>query len=412
MYSIGIAQGVAPEKNFTSAANGWNNNGFDFNRFLHYVSSNYVDAESMSNGGNGSKDKGFFLAVENTDKLDSIFDDILYSAVYTIEAFDRVTLVDTISADFTLTMEQEEALRNMLIEEKGLGNDDVTITRNADGTTTIIIDNVKAEKVYDENGKAYYKAEVSFEVTPNKNALEPSEYETNTEDAGVMIDGAYVGKFEVPTIIISERRNIVVFTINGVVYRIDEGKLGDSIIVPETALAEWNIPEGTVIEGSYTEIEATKISDAKYKITWVVEDETFETYHTVGSVIEPIDVDVPAGMEFAGWTPAIRQTMPAANLTYKAMFKTSHEHNFVHVSHSGDCENGITVMYECECGETKLEELACTDHSYTAVIVPTDSKSISNIICTNEYCSKSQGNQLSYRCSYSLRSGRRKNWRF
>ncbi len=405
VYSIGIADGIDTTKNFTSASDGWSNNSFDFNRFLHYVSSNYIDAESMSNGGEGSKDNGFYLAVQDTNKLNSIFDGILYSSVYTIESFDKVTLVDTISSDFTLTMEQEEELRNKLAAEQGIGRESVTITRNQDGTTKIVIENVKAKKVYDASGKAYYKAEVTFNVTANENALESGEYETNTDDAGIMIDGAYVGKFEVPTITIEDRRNIVVFTINGVVYRIDEGKLGEVITVPESSLAEWNIPEGTVIEGSYTEFEATEINKDRYTITWVVGDEVIETKHTVGSVFEPVDVDVPNGMEFAGWSPALRQTMPAANLTYTAKFRTAHEHNWVHIAHSGDCENGITVIYECECGETKTEERPCTDHSYTAVVVPNDTKTINNIICTNEYCSKSQGNQISYRCSYSLKMG-------
>ena len=81
------------------------------------------------------------------------------------ETFDKVTLVDTISADFTFTAEQGEALRNYLITEKGIGSNDVTVTRNADGTTKIVIENVRAEKVYDDEGKSYYKAEVSFEVT-------------------------------------------------------------------------------------------------------------------------------------------------------------------------------------------------------------------------------------------------------
>ncbi len=408
VYSIGISDDIDPNKAIASSSNnGWNNGKFDFNKFLHYVSSNYPYAESMNNGGEGDKDKGFYLAVNDTEKLDSIFDGILYSPVYTVEAFDKVTLVDTISSEFTLTMEQEEALRSYLAEEKGIGSDSVTITRNADGTTKIVIENVKAEKVYDETGTAYYKAEVTFEVTANEKILVPGEFQTNTDDAGVMIDGAYIGKYEIPSITISERRNIVVFTINGVVYRIDEGKLGDKITVPETDLAEWNIPEDMVIEESYTEFEATEISDKKYKITWNVGDEVTETYHTIGSVIEPIDVAEPEGMDFAGWSPAIRYTMPSRNLTYTALFKNECVHNFVCVSHSGNCVDGITVVYRCACGEEMVEKRPSADHSYTAVVVPDDTKTISNIICTNEYCSSSQGNSISYRCSYTIVTGRR-----
>ncbi|MBO5359251.1 MAG: amidase domain-containing protein [Clostridia bacterium] len=412
IYSVGISEGIDPAADFKKIEDEfgcYNINrskdtaSFDFNRFLHYVSSNYPDATAMDFGGTGDKASGFYLAATETDKLQSIFSDILYSSVYAVTTFDKVSLIDTVSAEFTMTMEQEDAFRANLAAEKGLGDENITITRNADGTTTIRVDNVKAEKVYDEEGKAYYRAEVSFEVTANKNALDPGKYETNTDDAGIMIDGVYVEKFDVPTIIITEPRNIVVFTINGNVYRIDEGKLGDSITVPESDLAKWDIPDDAVITESYMEIEASEICADEYTIVWKINDESIVTKHKVGTVIEPIEVAAPSSeLEFAGWSPALRNTMPAMNLVYTATFKSTHEHEFVETGKSGDCESGIITYKECACGEKTQSVSASSQHTYKVDIDENSTDTIDELFCTT--CGKTDDRVVKYTCAY-------KSWR-
>lgn len=410
IYSIGIDAQANPSANFV---NNIRESGcynvtssscdFDFNRFLHYVSSNYADSQAMTNGGEGDKEAGYYMAVNNADDLSSIFNNILYSSVVKVVAFDKVTLVDTISKEFTLTMEQEAAMRANLKATLGLTDGDIQVTRNADGTTTVRFENIKPVKLFDSDNNSYYRAAVSFDVTANKYALDAGTYNTNTSDAGVEYDGETVSKFDVPTINIPGDRNIIEFTIDGQTYSIYESELGDTVTVPVTDLAEWNIPDGTVVSDRYAVFEATQISDDEYTITWVVDGKETTTRQRVGSVIKPIAEPSKDGMDFAGWSPSVAHTMPARDLTYTATFKPAHVHSFVKDYVYGDCESGVTTIYACDCGEQKTETSVPSEHQYTAVISESEDGSIEQIVC--EVCGNSNGRSLTfqYRSSTSNR---------
>ena len=91
IYSVGVDEGADPAAAFNAAADGvvtgWNDafKSYDFNRFLHAVSSDYPEASGMASLGSGSKDAGYYMAVNDTSNLGKIFRNILYSTVYSIE---------------------------------------------------------------------------------------------------------------------------------------------------------------------------------------------------------------------------------------------------------------------------------------------------------------------------------------
>lgn len=69
LYSIGVLDGAAPNKDIPTSSS------FDINKFLHFVSSNYPLADSMSD--NFAKNNaGYYLAATNATELESIFTQI------------------------------------------------------------------------------------------------------------------------------------------------------------------------------------------------------------------------------------------------------------------------------------------------------------------------------------------------
>lgn len=408
IYSVGVHANVDPTAEFTTVDSGvttdsrGNFESFDFNRFLHAVSSNYPESGSMkiSDLGNGSKDSGYYMGVNDTSNLSSIFSKILYSAVYEINTFDKVTLVDTISKEFTLTLEQEAEMRENLTSTLGIRNEDISVIRNADGTTTVKFANVRATKIYNDDGSSYYSASVSFDVSADEDSLSGGNTATNTEDAYVEIGGENVGSFTVPTVNIEQNRNIVVFTVNGVVYRIDEAQLGDNVVAPESELEKWNIAEDTLVTESCAYFEASEVSDAQYTVTWISEGKQETQTYTFGSTITAPEAGEKAEYDFLKWSPDVPATMPAYNMTITAIYTPEHTHEFKKSYIYGDCEEGITTVYACACGETKEETAETAEHICEAVVSKTnDGTLIERVSCT--VCGKYVEQNLTYKVSYS-----------
>ncbi|MBR2892937.1 MAG: leucine-rich repeat protein, partial [Clostridia bacterium] len=408
VYSIGVHANADPTANFTSDMYGvkTDNRGtfksYDFNRFLHAVSSNYKEAGSIvvSEMGEGSKNSGYYLGVKDTSKLSEIFSKILLSSVYEVKTFDKVTIVDTVSKEFTLTIEQESEMRERLIKELGIRNEDITVTRNDDGTTTLRFENVRAQKIYNDDGSSYYSAKVAFNVSADKDSLGLTEVNTNTEDAGVELDGETIDKFTVPSVTLEPDRKLVVFTINGVVYRIEESKLGDNIVAPESALAEWNIPEETVVDGDYVVFEANIVDSREYTVTWVSENSKITETYSFGEEIIVPEAAEKNGYEFLKWSPGVPETMPDYNITFTAVYTDKHTHEYKKSNSYGKCTEGITTVFECVCGDSYEETAEKTEHSAKAVVEQTSDKTtlIEMVIC--QVCGATNSQELTYNVTY------------
>ena len=414
LYTIGVEASADAEAAFDQTQDGITGTGtydrinnknkevviYDFNRFLNIVSSNYPNAEAMNNYGEKAN-SGYYMSVNHTDALNEIFEKVLYSSVYKKLNFQRCTLVDTLSEDFVLTMEQEQALKDNLAQQYNLSDANVMVRRNADGTTTLRIVGVPAVK-QTENGKIVYRASVTFEAAFAKYTA--GAYATNTEEAYVEVDGERVAGFDIPeNVTLNADRNIVVFTLNGTVYRMEEGNLGDVITAPVTDLAKWNIPDGTEIASSYTVFEADEISTKEYTVIWSINGtQTTESYH-FGDAIQVPEVADLDDLAFAGFTPWVPATMPARNMTFTATYAPKHVHAFVQTV-EGNCKTDLRIVKTCACGETVVEAQPAREHQFSAVVSNLEGNTLTDtLVCS--VCGASEQHTLTFQTSKTTWGG-------
>lgn len=75
VYSVGIFDGADASAAVDTTTTRWSNVKTT-NRFMHYLSSNYPNAQSMSNGGTPDEKKGYYLSAADADTLKDIFQKI------------------------------------------------------------------------------------------------------------------------------------------------------------------------------------------------------------------------------------------------------------------------------------------------------------------------------------------------
>ena len=406
IYSIGVEKNADPGAAFTTPDNGVTTNfagsfvSYDFNRFLHAISSDYPKSSSMSGLGEGSKSGGYYMAVNDTANLGRIFSNILYNTVYELKTLDKVTLHYTITGNLILTMEQEQLLRKDLREAQGLSDEDISIDREADGTSELTFRNVPVKDKYDTDGILRKTAEVAFKVSVNKDvtgttAVGKAGY---AESGGALIDG-----FEIPAISVPAGRRLLVFTINGQVYRMEEVEAGDSIIVPESELAVWEVDDSRTVQGDETwiEIEARAVASNDYAIRWVIDGVETVSGYPLGGEVTPPEVPNKEGYVFTGWTPEVPALMPARSMVMTAIYSPEHEHTYVEAYKTGSCDEGITTVYRCLCGETKTERAAALAHAYKAVLSDNGlyGTTVERLACSN--CGHTQEKHVTYLVTYS-----------
>ncbi len=374
-------------------------NGKDMTNFMNAVSSNYPNASSLSNLGNkiDAESAKYFISVEDENGLTAMFKSIEQDVFAPSKPFENITLVDTVSKEFTMTVEQETALRQSVCRDYGIENSDILVARNADGTTTIEIRNLDPKIELDASGKPVrYYVTVSFDVTANQYARGKSYYNTNTEYAGVIIDGIMVDKFSSPRVSVSDDRNIVAFVVGDEVYAISEANIGDEIIAPGFDNIRWNIPENFTVSEKYTEITGTFTSETR-TVTWVYDGGSkTESYHT-GERIRVFDVPAAEGKIFLGWDKSIPFEMGSSNLTFTADYM-AHTHSFAEISQYGSCEDGITYVYGCSCGETYKTISEPCKHQYTASITNSEGMSYAVICCEN--CGHTEQKYIAYQAMF------------
>lgn len=405
IYCVGVHANADSAAAFTSDKDGvktdWFGNfvSYDFNRFLHAVSSNYPDSKSMDSLDDGDKNGGYYMAVNDTGNLGNIFTNILYSTVYELKTFDKAAFHYTLPAEFTLTIEQEMALREELKKAHGITDEDIVIERKPDGTTELQFSNIPTKEAYDETGALVYQATVTFKVTANQKA----NGSTGTGSGDIQYGDSTLTEFTAPTVEVPADRHLLVFKIGDQVYQITEAELGDSITVPDSRLASWQVAPGTVVDGDYTVFEATTISDTKYNLTWSMNGTEVVQQYQFGEAITPPDPSTYAleGCEFSRWSRSIPATMPAYNLECTAIYSPAHVHEFVKAYQTGDCDTGITTIYRCACGEEKSEQAAPEQHNYTAVFSDNgySGNTMEKLVCTK--CGHSEEKNITFKVAYS-----------
>ena len=125
VYSVGIFDGADASVAVDTTTTRWSNVKTT-NRFMHYLSSNYPNAQSMSNGGTPDEKKGYYLSAADADTLKDIFQKIS----------DNIQTGGSSS-----TLDSNAIVRDVLTKElqlpEGTAADDITIEtyKAANGNT-------------------------------------------------------------------------------------------------------------------------------------------------------------------------------------------------------------------------------------------------------------------------------------
>lgn len=391
IYSIGVAAGANPDDETNK-----------INKFLHYVSSNYPDAKSMDDKGAVATMKNYFLSAEDADEIEKMFESIVSRQIVNTISFTKVNFYDTVSEYFTLTTENENALRESVKSEYGVSDSDIIITRNADGTTTVRINNLIPKAVFDDNNvQTGYGATVKFDVTANEKTLEGGTFVTNTENAGIENGGKTVIEFKMPDgKEISSGRAIVEFRIGDEVYAIREVSIGDKVIVPETDVADWVVTDGTTITSDYTVFNTDYTSETR-TVKWIIDGVTKEETYHIGEIIFAPQFNNPDGKLFKGWNAKVPYRMPDYDLEFTAVFE-EHKHNYKQSDKAGECTTAVVYTYTCDCGDSYTETETYGTHSFTANVQLVNDESVATMICS--VCGKADSKVINYKAQYEKNS--------
>ncbi|MBQ6020818.1 MAG: VWA domain-containing protein, partial [Clostridia bacterium] len=365
--------------------------------FLNSVSSNYPDAVSMSAKGKASDNKYKISVTDATKQLSGVFKDIAVSSVAGKARFSDVTLTDTLSKYFTLTEQQEIMLRKNAISALGVTNADISVTRNTDETTEIVIRHIEPKTVGSSR-----VIEFSFKASANENTLQKGLYKTNTENAGITLgdSGMFEETFISPVVKLNESRNAAIFTVNGEVYHILSLKNGEPVAAPTYEVSSgytfngWNVPENTVIDGGSLTFDA-ELSGTTYTVTWNLPGETKTVSYYPGQIIA-----VPAADSGLVCDPSVPVVMPAKNLIF-TLTAAEHEHSYDrYIVKSPTCTENGSAEYICTvCGDSYAEQLDALggEHHWIAIVGATDAKFTGYEDFRCDTCGEYMGTRLQYK---------------
>ncbi len=377
-------------------------NNKNINKFMNAVSSGYPDAVSMKSLGEGN-DGQYYLTVNNTDSLTTVFKTISTESLSHTAPFDNLTFIKTLSGYVTLTTKQEEQLRIDLCRQYGITNDDIIITRNNDGTTTVQIDGLTPYEVTKDGG-VIYEVAVEFFASLNEKAAAAGGYIVDTEDSGVMLGEnakGYEVTFDTSEINLDTDKTRVVFTINDEVYEINEFSPYGSIVVPQIEVSEdwsfsgWNVDNQSAVNGLVLNATLTK---ADRTIIWHTADGDIVQKYSEGDMVTAPEVKMTAaGDAFLSWDKSIPTTMPDENLEFTAVYG-KHVHKYSSsVTRKMTCTSDGVRTFTCSCGSTYDEAITAIGHNYEAL---TPSLEKGDAKCT--FCCTNCGDKYDYALEYDV----------
>ncbi|MCR5151088.1 MAG: VWA domain-containing protein [Clostridiales bacterium] len=404
IYAVGISVDANPRAQIVENPRAEEDK---MNMFMHFVSSNYPQATQMRSGGEQKSD-GYFITTEDEERLSEIFSGIISEQLSGVIRFEDLTFCDKISKYFTLTAEQEAALRGDLVERYGLTNDDIIITRNSDGTTDIEIHHLSPKRVYENGMHTGYEIKVNFNVTGNENMMNPGSYPVTVAPEGKVktSDGQTAAYFETPdAVTVSGSRAIVKYIIGETVYKIKDTAIGEAVTAPDTETILWDIEENQTVTSAVTTVTGHFTGDT-HTVTLHIGDDTDISEYYEGQIIVVPEVGEIEGYLFAGWDILIPAVMGKEDVEATAAL-IPHTHSFEVTSITGDCESGMTTVETCAgCGKTKTSFTEPSTHQYTAHITSDSGEhSKASIVCTK--CGKvyQEETTINYKAASSIFTG-------
>lgn len=284
VYTVGIFSGANPNSNIDT--------NFDYgnrqdavkqlvaaNRYMHYTSSNYQNAQSLQNGGEKSS-SGYYLAASDADGLNNVFSSIS-STIGGSDATltDTATMVDVISQYFQLPENYRDSLKAYTVPFTGT---DASGNRQWGANQTVYTNsiNVDGSKVsitgfnYSENWVGFNSNAGSQTPHGSKMVLEipiqvkddtVGEVPTNDLNNSGILDGngGMFAKFESPVV------KYAYFTVVPVTSSVDndgknKGTLGEEKQVRLLDNPTYNlvseVPEGYLYGGTFNEAACTNVN--------------------------------------------------------------------------------------------------------------------------------------------------------
>lgn len=320
VYTVGIFSGADPNSNIDT--------NFDYgnrrdavkqlvaaNRYMHYTSSNFQNAQSLQNGGEKSS-SGYYLAASDADGLNNVFSSIS-STIGGSDATltDTATMVDVISDYFQLPENYQDSLKAYTVPFTGT---DASGNRQWGANQTVYTNsiNVDGNKVsitgfnYSENWVGFNTANGTQTARGSKMVLEipiqvkddtVGEVPTNDLNNSGILDGngGMFAKFESPVV------KYAYFTVVPVTSSVDEngnnqGTPGQEKKVRLLDNPTYNlvneVPEGYLYGGTFDEAACTNVNASvkgqnPMAIT-PVEDEFYYIWEVPNTYLTPRNYNV------------------------------------------------------------------------------------------------------------------------
>ena len=284
VYTVGIFSGANPNSNIDT--------NFDYgnrqdavkqlvaaNRYMHYTSSNFQNAQSLQNGGEKSS-SGYYLAASDADGLNNVFSSIS-STIGGSDATltDTATMVDVISQYFQLPENYQDSLKAYTVPFTGTdasGNRQWGANQT-DYTTSIKVDGSKVSITgfnYSDNWVGFHTEngtqtahgskmvlEIPIQVKDDTVGQVPTNDETNS---GILNgNGSLFAGFVSPVV------NYAYFTVVPVISSVDndgknQGTPGTEKKVRLLDNPTYNlvneVPEGYLYGGTFDEAACTNVN--------------------------------------------------------------------------------------------------------------------------------------------------------
>lgn len=217
VYTVGIFDESDPTADINSNfaqndgwSDRWNSNNLTAaqeqtaaNRYMHYMSSNYPQAQSLQNGGNGSTNDGYYMSAHDTESLNEIFKQISDSISGTTVTLDANSeMRDILNTGFILPegYDAESKIIAYTSDYEGNGDwaDPVEFTdahiTAADGVITIsnfsYKDHYVVEETTEDKPDLGQKLMVTITgVIPTDEAVTNAAVNTNAAASGIYADG-------------------------------------------------------------------------------------------------------------------------------------------------------------------------------------------------------------------------------
>ncbi|MEG0366059.1 MAG: vWA domain-containing protein, partial [Coprobacillus sp.] len=208
VFSVGVVDSLNhkldPEESTTN----------NLNRYMHFVSSNYPEATSLTNHGKGNYKDGKFLAASNSDSLKEIFKKISEEISSTTSTLDDKTILKDIMSEYFTT---PSVLNIKTYTSACSGEVDGKFTwANKVEAPSLAVEVDKKTGTIDVTGFSYKenfvavndvtgeprgsKLIVEFETTAIPGFIGGSQVPTNNENSGIYVGDQLFEKFPQPTV--------------------------------------------------------------------------------------------------------------------------------------------------------------------------------------------------------------------